>query len=303
MMQMKRRWSSFCWIVTVVLVLAASLSLAAKPKMAKLSKKLLYGDAATRLEAIKAFNKLPVDKQFDLVPDFMVALSDDNLEVRKIASRILRAMGVDSAAQIPDAKKGVQTAPAPSPTEAKEQLADEKKQQDATMPDVQKEISAPQGLPVTPPVPVHPAGEDKWADLKQIRGDESGDFSDMKKELEREKKGQIALDPAALESDSGAATTPLAIVVESLKDPTPWVRAQAARRLAMIHPAPIDTIPTLIAMLNDKDVECRIAAAAALGSFGSQAREAIPALNKSLNDPDDKVSLIAADALKQIQQP
>ena len=56
-------------------------------------------------------------------------------------------------------------------------------------------------------------------------------------------------------------------------------------------------------MLDDKTVESRQAAAAALGSFGPLARDAIPALKKSLTDPDNGVSQIAGEALKQIQQP
>jgi HEAT repeat protein len=71
----------------------------------------------------------------------------------------------------------------------------------------------------------------------------------------------------------------------------------------MVHPAPVQTIPTLITLLGDKAPECRRAAAAALGSFGPLAREAVPALNKTLADSDNGVSQIAAEALKQIQQP
>jgi HEAT repeat protein len=136
-----------------------------------------------------------------------------------------------------------------------------------------------------------------------MRSQDSGNYSDLKREIDIEKKGQVTLDAAQVQSDAPAAASPLSTVVESLKDPTPWVRAQAARRLAMVHPAPVETIPTLIEMLGDSDVEARRAAAAALGSFGPLAREAIPTLNKALADPDNTVSQIAADALKQIQQP
>ena len=134
-----------------------------------------------------------------------------------------------------------------------------------------------------------------------MRNDGGGQYDDLRKEMEREKKGQVSLDVAALRSDAPANDTPLATVVDSLKDTDPWVRAQAARRLGMIHPAPTETIPTLIDLLQDTHVEVRRAAAAALGSFGSLAREAAPALTKALSDPDDAVSQIAAEALKQIQ--
>jgi HEAT repeat protein len=56
-------------------------------------------------------------------------------------------------------------------------------------------------------------------------------------------------------------------------------------------------------MLDDKNVESRRAAAAALGSFGPLAREAIPALHKALADEDNSVSVVAAEALKQVQHP
>jgi HEAT repeat protein len=186
------------------------------------------------------------------------------------------------------------------PAVAKKELVEEKN----ALPDMKDVPEAPPlpPLPTAPP-PSTPAGEDKWADLKQMKGDATGNYDDLKKEIEREKNGQIALDPAAFQSDALASASPVsAPVIDSLNDPTPWVRAQAARRLSSIHPAPVQTIPTLIQMLDDKDVECRRAAAGALGTFGPLAHDAIPALNHALSDPDKDVSLIAADALKAIQQ-
>jgi len=264
----------------------------AKPKVAKLAKKLLYGNESTRMEAIKDFNKLPAEEQYKLVPDFMVALTDDDPQVRKIASRILKVMGVKNEAQIPDAKKEL---PAPEPQKpAAEQWKEEKKLEMTETPPTPKELTAP---------PVTPVGGSKWADLENMRQGQTNNYNDLKEQLEMEKKGQVTLDAAELKADSDSYTTPLSSVVQSLKDPDPWVRAQAARRLALVHPAPVETIPTLIAMLGDKNVECRQAGAAALGSFGPLARDAVPALNKSLNDPDNGVSQIAGEALKQIQQP
>ena len=252
--------------LTALLILATPLTFA-KVKVSKLAKKLLYGDEATRMEAVKAFNKLPADEQYKLVPDFMVALTDDDPQVRKIASRILKVLGVKTEAQIPDAKK---------------------------------EMPAPKELMTPPP---KPAGGGQWTDLENMRQGQSNHYDDLKQQIEQEKKGQVTLDATELRSESDSYTTPLSTVIQSLKDPDPWVRAQAARRLALVHPAPVQTIPTLIHMLDDKDPESRRAAAAALGSFGPLAREAVPALSKTLADPDNSVSQIAAEALKQIQQP
>jgi hypothetical protein len=264
----------------------------AKVKVAKLAKKLLYGDESTRTEAVKAFNKLPADEQYKLVPDFMVALTDDDPQVRKIASRILKAMGLNTESQVPDAKKEL---PAIQPkTSGAEKWTEEKKLQETQAPPTPKEMAVP---------PAKPAGGGQWADLENMRPGQSNNYDDLKQQIELEKKGQVTLDSAELRTQSDSYATPLSTIIESLKDPDPWVRAQAARRLGMVHPAPVQTIPTLIAMLDDKNADCRRAGAAALGSFGPLARESVPALNKTLADPDNTVSQIAAEALKQIQQP
>jgi HEAT repeat protein len=250
-------------------------------QLSELAKKLLYGDQPTRMEAVKEFNKLPSDAQYKMVPEFMVAMSDENPEVRKIAARILNKMGVITEGQIPDAKKELPDAkkelPAQAPKpEAQDQWAEEKKMKEAET--------------------------DKWADLKNMRQDESSNYAKMQEQLESEKKNQVTLDASQLQADSPEASSPLSTVVESLKDPDPWVRQQAARRLAQVHPAPVDAIPLLIQMLGDKEPPSRRAAAAALGSFGPLAKSAIPALDAALSDPDSATKLIAADALKEIKQ-
>lgn len=276
-------------VALAILAVGFSPSGWARQKMDKLAKKLLYGDETTRLQAIKDFNKLPHDEQYQLVPDFMVGLTDEDPQVQKISARILKAMGVSSAAEVPPPPK-----PAPSesitPASAQEQLAEEKKEE-AALPDLRKE-PPPTSAPVQP-IPTE--------ETRAVRGDEAGNYADLKKEIDLEKKGQVTLSMAELQSDAPADASPLSSVTRSLNDPDPWVRSQAARRLAMIHPAPVETIPTLISMLSDKSSDVRMAAAAALGSFGPLAKDAAPALKTALNDPDANVSLIASDALKQIQ--
>src|SRR6185295_10440810 len=178
-------------------------------------------------------------------PDFMVALSDDDPQVRKLAARILKAMGVTTGGEIPDAKKELSASPAKSPGEDK--WAEERKMRANTGPDVKKELALPEKKPT---------GDDKWSDLKKMRGEESGPstlqagppagrvadgkYADLEEQIALEKKGPVTLDAAQLRSDSEGPTSVFSAVIDSLKDPDPWVRAQAARRLGMIQPAPVE---------------------------------------------------------------
>jgi HEAT repeat protein len=244
-------------------------------KVGELAEKMLYGDQTTRLAAINDFNKLPPDAQYKLVPDFMVAMSDEDPDVRKIASRILKAMGVKTEGQIPDAKNEV--TPAQLKTGGQDKWAEEEKLKNDN--------------------------KDKWGDLSKMRHEAPADYANMKEQVDLEKKGQVSLDAAQLLKNSPDTASPLSSVTAALKDPDPWVRAQGARRLAMVHPAPLDAIPDLVKMLGDKEPESRRAAAAALGSFGPLAKSAVMPLNAALSDPDPAVKQIAADALKLIQQP
>jgi HEAT repeat protein len=256
-----------------ILILGTSWAATVAPTN-ELAKKLLYGDKYTRMDAIKEFNKLPPDSQYKLVPDFMVAMSDEDPEVRKIAGRILKAMGVKTEGTIPDAKDQVTPNQLKSGTDDK--WTEERKMKDAN--------------------------GDKWGDLKKMKN-EGPDYSSMKEQIDKEKNGQVTLDAAQLAKDSpDAAASPLSTVTASLKDPDPWVRAQAARRLSMITPAPMEAIPDLIKMLGDKEPESRRAAVAALGSFGHLAKQAIIPLNASLSDPDPAVRQLAAESLKLIKQ-
>src|ERR1019366_10191296 len=83
-------------------------------QVSELAKKLLYGDSSARTEAVNEFNKLPSEAQYKLVPDFMVAMSDPDPDVRKVASRILKVLGVKTEGQIPDAKSELPPRPAQS---------------------------------------------------------------------------------------------------------------------------------------------------------------------------------------------
>ncbi len=288
MMLMPRKNHRMANILGTVVVLTASLAFA-HVKVAKLAEELLFGDQPTRTRAIQDFNKLPADAQERLVPDFMVALTDEDPQVRKIAARILKAMGVKTGDQIPDAQKEMPSVSSRTATEDK--WVEEKKMRTTVIPDARKELTAST---------TQAAGDDRWSDLTKMRGEESGRYGDMKEQLENEKKGQVILDASQLRSND-ASSSPMSTVVASLQDPDPWVRAQAARRLAMVHPAPMEAIPMLIKMLGDKETESRRAAVAALGSFGHLATEALIPLNAALSDPDPAVRTLAADALNLIK--
>ena len=290
MMPMSSKNGRFTVLLGSLVILAASSALA-HVKVAKLAEQLLFGDQPTRNRAIQDFNKLPPDAQERLVPDFMVALTDDDPQVRKIAARILKAMGVKTGNEIPDAQKAMPTVSSKTVTEDK--WTEEKKMRSAPLPEVAKELPPPAALP---------AGDGKWSDLTKMRSEEGGQYADLKKQLDGEKRAQVTLDASQLRSDAASSVSPMSTVVDSLKDPDPWVRAQAARRLAMIHPAPMEALPTLINMLSDKETESRRAAVAALGSFGHLAKDAVLPLNASLSDPDPTVRALAEEALKQINQ-
>lgn len=246
----------------------------ARVKIAELAERLIYGDPKTRLSAVDEFNRMSPEDQQKLVPDFMVAMSDEDPNSRKIASRILKAMGVKYQTQIPDIRKDA--AKELPPKTAEDRWAAEKKMKQDETPD-------------------------KWSDLKKMREEERGAYDGLKGELEAEKKGAW-LDASELTLDTADRTSPLASVRTSLKDPDPWVRIQAARRIGTLRPAPVEAIPELLEMLGENMPELRRAGAAALGSFGPLAVEALPHLNSALSDPDASVRQIAADALQQIRQ-
>ena len=271
---MRRKTAFWTFIAGILFLLGPFLHATSIVPTNELAKKLLYGDKYARLEAVKQFNSLPPDAQYKLVPDFMVAMSDDDPEVRKIAGRILKAMGVRTEGAIPDATEQV----TPNQLKAKG---------DAKWSDEKKMVNQSSG---------------PWSDLTKMKQEGSPDYSDMKAQLDKEKNGSVTLDAAQLAKDSPDAGSPMATVVASLKDPDPWVRAQAARRLAMINPAPVEALPDLVKMLSDKEPESRRAAAAALGSFGHMAKDALIPLNAALSDPDPAVRQIAQEAIQQIRQ-
>jgi hypothetical protein len=269
-----RRQNAFL-TVSLLLMWVVGTVTAERVKLSNLAEKLLYGKDKARVSAVEEFNKLSAQEQHALVPDFMVAMSDEDPNTRKIASRILKAMGVKVETEIPDARKEMKAEKDVKPT-GSDKWAEEKRLKEE-------------------------AGPDKWGDLKRMKQDEQGTYSGLKDELDREKNNATFLDATQLTSENADVLSPVGSVAASLRDPNPWVRAQAARRIGTLRPAPIEAIPDLIHMLNENIPESRRAAAAALGSFGTLAQEAVPALNSALSDPDPATREIAKEALKQIR--
>ncbi len=78
------------------------------------------------------------------------------------------------------------------------------------------------------------------------------------------------------------------VLVQSLSDPDPGVRAQAARALARMGVTAKPAVPDLVKALRDSDEGVQIAAARALGQIGPAASEALPALVELLRTPEEK---------------
>src|SRR5688572_25663810 len=96
-------------------LLSVSLLSAAEPPP-KLAEQLLSSDQSVRLYAVSVFNKMPAEAKYKMVPDFMVALSSEDPEVRERSSKILAALGVKTAGQTPDAQSVRQDKKALPPT-------------------------------------------------------------------------------------------------------------------------------------------------------------------------------------------
>ena len=108
---------------------------------------------------------------------------------------------------------------------------------------------------------------------------------------------------------NGAAAALVAIgleaippLIDALKDKSKYVRSGAASVLGQIRPEVRQSIPALVAVLEEDDeTSVRCAAAQALGKIGRKARQAIPALIEALKDEDTGVSSSAGVALAQME--
>ena len=88
------------------------------------------------------------------------------------------------------------------------------------------------------------------------------------------------------------------ILIETLTDPDPNVRAETASAIGKL--AYLPAIPHLIIALNDADDEVRRTAVTALGKLGD--REIIPSLQLALTDESEPVRVLAKLAINKINR-
>jgi len=103
----------------------------------------------------------------------------------------------------------------------------------------------------------------------------------------------------------GQAPVPLkeqawSIITDSLKDKNPDTRVQAVQSMGLIGVHEPYT-STLVGMLDDKDVEVRVATVSSLVDLNN--KETVPALKKALADDVPEVSFAAAKALWSLKDP
>lgn len=89
-------------------------------------------------------------------------------------------------------------------------------------------------------------------------------------------------------------------ITDSLKDKNPDTRVQAVQSMGLIG-AHEPYVSTLTAMLNDKDVQVRVAVVTSLVDLKN--KSTVPALKKALGDEVPEVSFAAAKALWSLKDP
>ena len=106
--------------------------------------------------------------------------------------------------------------------------------------------------------------------------------------------------PAALPAPPGRVQECRDILNKALKDKNPDTRKQAAVALSLA--GSVEPYPTeLEALLDDKDIEVRLAAIASMSDLKNS--RTIPALHRALNDEVPEVSFAAARLLWALQDP
>jgi 3-methyladenine DNA glycosylase AlkD len=102
-------------------------------------------------------------------------------------------------------------------------------------------------------------------------------------------------------SAEAGVESPIADLIEALKDPSILVRRRAAQQLGAGGTKAASAVPALTAALKgDKEPAVRASVAEALGGIKTAARAAIPSLLAALKDSDALVRETAAEALADI---
>ena len=99
--------------------------------------------------------------------------------------------------------------------------------------------------------------------------------------------------PAYSEKSDALISNGVPVLITSLQDESPQVRALAASSLGEIKSEPSTVVPALIKCLDDSDVWTRWDSCLALGKFGAQAKPAVPALLTKLNSDARGTAAIA----------
>jgi RNA polymerase sigma factor (sigma-70 family) len=107
--------------------------------------------------------------------------------------------------------------------------------------------------------------------------------------------------PAYSEKNEVLISDGIPVLITSLQDESPYVRALAARSLGILGEKEASVVPALIKSLTDTNAEVRWCACLALGQFGMRSKPAIQPLLAALNDSDPDVRGTAAIALVQIE--
>jgi len=107
--------------------------------------------------------------------------------------------------------------------------------------------------------------------------------------------------PAYSEKSEMLISNGIPVLIASLQDESPYVRALAARSLGLLGEREEIVIPELIKSLTDTNAEVQWCVCLAIGEFGERARLAIPSLQAALRDGDPDVRGTAAIALVQIE--
>jgi HEAT repeat protein len=93
-------------------------------------------------------------------------------------------------------------------------------------------------------------------------------------------------------------TSAIPALIESLKDPDPFVRDNAVDALAVMHPG--DVVPSLIRALRDPNPNARRRGADTLARIGRETQDAWPGLIELLKDENEEVRKAATIALRRL---